>query len=115
MKPNQTLLNIGLARSGRKDLNSLEVVNFLEEATDQSIIDYSVQTSNTERTLVVLLPTEKAPDEFLHALSVVLGQECIAAVDASSGGLAGRLCGPDAAKWAPFNPDFFLTLNGGTL
>ena len=105
-----SLLNIGLARKGRKDLNSLEVVNFLAEATDQSIIDFSVQQSSTEKTLVVLLPTEKVPDEFLHALSVVLGQDCIAALD---GGTSGRLVGP--TPWGDFDISQFLSLKGGVV
>ncbi len=105
-----TLLNIGLARAGKKDLNSIQVMDFLEDITDNTISDFSVQQSSTEKTLVVCLPTAKVPDAFLHALSIVLGQDCIAALD---GGKTGRLCGPK--PWGNFDPSQFLDLKGGSL
>ena len=108
----QTLLNIGLARNGRKDLNSAEVINLLDECFDQSVLDFAVHQSKTEKTLVVLVPTAKVPDDIVYALSVVLGQDCIAAVD---DGKSGRLCGPKAADWSPFNPSYFLDLKGASL
>lgn len=104
----QTLLNIGLARKGKKDLNSLGVIELLEETI--GIIDYAIKQSSTEKTLVALVNTKDVPDAFLYALSVVLGQDCIAALD---DGKSGRLCGP--TPWGDFNSDLFLTLKGASL
>lgn len=104
----QTLLNIGLARKGKKDLNSLEVVSILEETI--GLIDYAIKQSSTEKTLVALVNTKDVPDAFLYALSVVLGQDCIAALD---DGRSGRLCGPK--PWGDFDLSQFLTLNGASL
>ena len=105
-----SLLNIGLAREGKADLNALEVINFLYATI--GIKEYSIQRSATEKTLVVEVLTKDVPDAFLYSLSVVLGQDCIAAVD---GGTSGRLCGPRADKWSPFKAEYFLTLEGASL
>lgn len=66
--------------------------------------------SNTERTLVASL-TKPLTREQLETLSNYLDQDCIAQHD----GIEGQLVGPKAEEWGPFNPDYFLTMDGQPL
>jgi len=103
----KSILNIGLAREGASDLNSAFVIELLEEVLPRGLLNFKVQRSDTEKTLVAEVATQDVPNPLLEALSVVLGQDCIAALD---DGKTGRLVGPRAEAWAPFDSSQFLSL-----
>lgn len=67
----------------------------------------AVHQSNTESTLVAKLDRPLTEKEAV-AVSTALRQEAIAQHD----GKAGELYGPKADAWRPFNPDYFLGLDG---
>lgn len=101
-----TLLNIGLNVNDGSRLTQEQVLAKLDEfeaKVERSVI----YASDTEPTLVIKLtsPMKKAE---LDALSEDLKQEAI--VQAIDG--QGALYGPQAEKWGPYNPEFFLTLDG---
>lgn len=52
-------------------------------------------------------------NQVLHDLSASLQQDCIAVYNPITG--QGELIGPRAAKWGPFNPEFFFLLDGTRL
>lgn len=108
-------LNIGLAREGNsnigvgtalRDLNSLGF----------SILRHAGHTSDTEQTLVVDVvhrgSAQMVGNNLFH-LSQLLGQDCIAVVNEDTGDRT--LIGPRADKWLPFNPAYFLNLDGTRL
>ncbi len=66
--------------------------------------------SDSEYTHIVQLPRELSHRE-LRDLAIVLDQDAIAQWD----GRHGMLAGPRADKWGPFNPAYFLTLDGDRL
>ena len=70
----------------------------------------AIHQSDTESTLVVELDRALLPAEG-QRLAELLKQEAIA----EKHGDSGTLHGPMAEKWGPFNPDFFLKLNGARL
>lgn len=108
----KTILNIGLARKGKSDLNSAFVLEMLDETLPSGVLNHTVRRSSTEKTLIAEVHTTEVPNIYLDGLSVVLGQDCIAALD---GGKTGRLVGPKAAEWGSFDPSQFLTLSGQPL
>jgi len=107
-----SILNIGLAREGHSDLNSAFVLELLEQTLPSGLLDFKVCRSDTEKTVVAKVASNDVPNTFLEGLAVVLGQDCIAALD---DGKVGRLVGPRAEAWAPFQPSQFLTLSGNPL
>ena len=105
----KTLLNIGLAASealGGKPLTHEEVLAALKEA-GADVMGWSEHASDTEPTMVVRLRQPLSP-EAGHKLSEALKQEAIAQL-APHGG---ELFGPMAEAWSPFNPEFFLNMEG---
>jgi hypothetical protein len=113
---NTTLtLNIGLARDGQSNIGvgtALRELNSLGFA----ILAYAGHTSDTEQTLVVQvlhLGDFRDVGNHVYHLSVLLGQDCIAVIDNDDN--EGTLIGPRADKWAPFNPAYFLNLDGTRL
>lgn len=104
-----TLINIGLAsRDGpipaRVALATLSVIGGVAP------LHAAVRQSDTEPTLVAEL---RHPLNASAAYEVArrLNQDAIAQFD----GREGYLYGPNAAAWGPFDPAFFLTLDGGRL
>lgn len=100
------IVNIGLAVTGRAQLNTvLDAVMTLNRA-GIVVMDYRVAESNTEPTFVarVAYLTPLA----IEATAALLNQEAIAVLDESTN--LGELYGPGAEKWKPFNPAFFLSL-----
>lgn len=102
-----TYLNIGLARDGQPDLNLADIVRALSRS-GIGIFSLDCRRSDTEMTAIVTLPGSlgltKADD-----IARWLDQDCIAQYDADSN--TGRLVGPKAEAWGPFNLDYFLFPN----
>jgi len=103
------LINIGLNTndggriSAHLALAALAMLGVRAEAS-------TVATSDTEPTLVASLsrPITKPEGE---RLARALRQDCVAVFD----GVNGQLYGPSAEAWGPFDPAFFLTLDGSRL
>jgi len=108
----KSILNIGLARKGQAELNSLFVWELLIQTLPAGVFNYKTLRSQTEPTLVAEVATDDIPDTFLEGLAVVLGQDCLACLD---DGKTGRLVGPRAADWGTFSGSQFYLLNGNTL
>lgn len=100
-------VNIGLDIPGGGAITPREAINALQ-AAGVDVVDYDVQQSNTEQTLVAKISRSLTPQE-AHDVSVALQQQSIAQIDHRG---VGDLHGPGAAQWRPFNPDYFLTLSG---
>jgi len=119
---NTLLLNIGLNVAGQPPLSVNEALAALK-AERISVMAYAQHNSASEPTLVAQVLLPQAPDtrhaasegDFgaLNRVSLRLKQEAIAfwLPDAR----VGSLVGPEAAKWGPFNPEYFLTLDGRKL
>lgn len=104
------LVNIGLARpDGKPDNTPGEVVAALRMA-GADVSEMQVHKSDTEDTVVARLSHPLTPDQ-AHAVSEALGQEAIAQHVNGQG----ELYGPSAEGWRPFNPDYFLTMDGTRL
>lgn len=100
------LVNIGLDIPGGGKLDPAIALDALKNA---GVTMSKVLQSKSEPTLVAQLQRPLSADE-AHLISLALKQESIAQL---SGGV-GQLHGPSAAKWGPFNPEYFYTLNGKT-
>ena len=108
-------LNIGLAREGQPNLGAGTVLRALA-VNHLAIIAYAGYHSATEPTLVVRAGyngTTQALGNLLYRASAQLDQDCIAVVNDTTG--AQTLIGPRADKWLPFNPAYFLNLDGTRL
>ena len=99
-------VNIGLDIPGGGTLSVDEVLAALT-AAGVKVGQHAVHKSNTEQTVVASLDRALTPEE-AHALSVALKQEAIAQM--SNG--QGELYGPQAENWRPFNPEYFLRMDG---
>lgn len=86
-------------------------------ANEFLIVRDAVLESDTEPTLVAEVTIRNtSPFIFLQLLRRVaeeLDQDCIAVYRELTG--AGSLIGPRAAEWGPFNPEYFLLLDGRRL
>lgn len=108
-------LNIGL--------NTTDGAITIEEARKTlraygfSILREALLESDTEPTLVAEVTTGFATTlavlQLLYQVSEELEQDCIAVYHELTG--AGTLIGPRAAEWGPFNPEYFLLLDGRRL
>lgn len=119
---NTILINIGLNVAGQPPLSLREALAVLM-AERISVMAYAEHQSATEPTLVAHVILPQAPDTrhpasegdltALARVALRLKQDAIAVwlPDAQDG----TLVGPDAAKWGPFNPEFFLALDGRKL
>jgi hypothetical protein len=105
----RNLINIGL-HSNRGGLISVPRALTQIRRLGGRVQRYTVHESDSEPTLVAELAEGIAGDA-LEALSEALEQDCVAYVDS----LGGALYGPKADQWGPFNPAFFLTLDGERL
>lgn len=82
-----------------------------------SIVRDAVHESDTEPTLVavvhLLANNYLIIMQQLHRVAEDLEQDCIAVYHEHTN--AGALIGPRAEEWGPFNPEFFLLLDGRRL
>lgn len=104
-----TLVNIGLDAKGER-LNPRNALAALAVIAGVAATDATIQQSDSEPTLVAELPV---PLNATAAYEVArfLKQDAIAVWD----GRDGHLYGPNATAWGPFDPSFFLTLDGSRL
>lgn len=114
------VLNIGLAREGKSNVGTgtalRELLNLERMSANDELIDYSVQQSETETTVVAIVDIRGNPADVLtkvFRLSQVLEQDCIAMYNLVT--KEGALVGPRAGKWGAFNPEFFLLPDGSKL
>ena len=98
-------LNIGLANPVTGQDNSIDYTLITVTDFVRNITNVAVKQSNTERTLVVDCDTLWGS---MNVLATALDQDCIAVLDNNTG--IGQLYGDKAEAWAPFNPEFFITL-----
>jgi hypothetical protein len=103
------LVNIGLNVEGGAPLTPAAVLDALK-AIGVTVETHEVHESNTEPTVVAKLDRPLTPEE-AHALSVTLKQQAIAQLSDGEGGVHG----PMAEAWSPFNPEFFLLMDGTKL
>lgn len=102
----RNLVNIGLHTNVGGTLTADEALAALR-AKGLKVQESAVHQSNTEPTLVARTDRALTPEEG-DALSSELSQDAIA----QNGPQGGALYGPKADEWGPFNPDFFLDLQG---
>ena len=109
------ILNIGLntadgAITAEQARETLRAYGF-------SILREALLESDTEPTLVAEVATGFATAltvlQLLYQVSEELDQDCIAVYRELTGG--GALVGPRADAWGPFNPEYFLLLDGRRL
>jgi hypothetical protein len=87
-------INIGLANPFTEALKCIRGVQ-----------DVAVRRSATEDTVIIRF--QQAVDN-LTKIATALDQDCIAVYDEDTG--VGELYGDRASEWAPFNPEYFLTI-----
>jgi hypothetical protein len=105
-----TLVNIGLAgRNGQRIAPRIALAT-LAVIAGVAPIAATVQQSDSEPTLVAEL-RQPLTATAAYAVAQHLGQDAIAVFD----GRDGSLIGPNAAAWGPFDPSFFLNLDGSRL
>lgn len=98
-------INIGLANPFTGGLNTVDQT--LAEALKylQGIQDVAVRQSASEPTVIIRF--QRAVDN-LNKIATALDQDCVAVYDDETG--TGELFGERASDWAPFNPEYFLTI-----
>lgn len=122
---NDYTLNIGRQRNDCAALLSWDEVREALKRRELHVMDMVLRQSATEETFVVLVRDSLNPLPYvagrLTGLAAELHQDCIAAIlswarhPAETGDFTGvgvpggGLFGPGAAKWAPYNPEYFLT------
>ena len=102
-------VNIGLDVNDGSKLTLKEVRAALK-AAGVKVQQSKTHQSDTEKTLVAQLDRALTPEEAAQ-LSATLRQDAIAQHTPEGG----ALFGPQAEAWGPFNPKFFLTLEGSRL
>lgn len=109
------ILNIGL--NSPKGAIPAEQARQALRAYGFSILREALLESDTEPTLVAEVATGFATPltvlQLLYQVSEELKQDCIAVYREYT--LGGALIGPRAAEWGPFNPEYFLLLDGRRL
>jgi hypothetical protein len=115
----QVILNIGLARAGKDNLDPAKVERALW-SNGIATLDAKIVESDTEPTLVIRTADITARNEagnkfvdWVYNVSVALEQDCIAAYLPAFN--MGQLIGPRAAAWGEFNPEFFFNIDGQRL
>lgn len=122
---NDYTLNIGRQRNDCAELLSWDEVRKALSDRQLHVMDMVIRQSATEETFVVLVRDSLNPLPYvrhrLTGLAADLHQDCIAGIlswvrhptetgdFAGVGVPGGGLFGPDVAKWAPYNPEYFLT------
>ena len=104
------LLNIGLARDGQENVDPWVALDMAKIVAGVRPVFSVVYQSDTEPTLVIetRLPVQAYR---LNQLAEVLEQDCVAQWD----GKRGELIGPRAEKWLPFDPHYFINVDGTRL
>ena len=109
------ILNIGLNTAD--GAIAVEEARQALAANEFLIVRDAVLESDTEPTLVAEVISPNANPflalQLLRRVADELDQDCIAVYRELTGG--GALIGPRAAEWGPFNPEFFLLLDGRRL
>lgn len=104
------IVNIGLAVNDGTTIKPEHAAAVLRAVGGVRTLLARVEQSDTEPTLVAeITPPLNAAGGY--AVAEHLKQDAIAQWD----GREGQLYGPNADAWAPFNPEFFVTLDGGRL
>jgi hypothetical protein len=115
----QLLVNIGLDIGQNKNALSVEkALSALVGWTHCTLVEHAVHASNTENTLVArIVVADLARFRlFLAAASDACQQDAVVALyESGPDAGVGFLAGPRAEAWSPFNPAYFLTLDGRTL
>lgn len=118
------ILNIGLNTNTGGRITANDVLDALRNIGIE-ITTHAVHTSDTEPTLVAAVNIfDPFFGDAVAQLCEELGQDAIAVwfprpvatngrIDWSKS--PGQLFGPKAAEWGPFNPEFFLQLDGRRL
>lgn len=113
------ILNIGL--NTPDGAIAVEEARKVLRAYGFSILREALLESDTEPTLVAEVATGFATTltvlQLLYQVSEELKQDCIAVYREYTlgGALVGALVGPRADAWGPFNPEYFLLLDGRRL
>lgn len=97
------VLNIGLNVNDGSTISAQAALSALKLA-GAKVLSHTVRTSNTEPTLIAEIETPLSAEK-ATALSRTLKQDAIAQRLADG---TGALYGPQAEKWGPFNPEYFL-------
>lgn len=105
----KTLVNIGLDAKGTR-LHPRNALAALAVISGAAATAATVHQSDTEPTLVAEL-SHPLNATAAYEVARFLKQDAIAVWD----GHDGHLYGPNAASWGPFDPAFFLTLDGSRL
>ena len=106
------IINLGLVSKG-KPLDPAATLASLKGMV-RRVDAHAVHTSDSEATLVAEVRLDvAAPQARLYSLAEAFGQEAVAAYNPAT--KVGYMCGPEAAKWGPFNPSFFVLLDGSRL
>lgn len=110
----RTIINLGLIRSEHSKVapkGPLNVAAVADCLTSLWGRDWKAWThmSDSEPTLVIEVPASVSHATLLR-LAYTFDQDAVAAFDVAKG--EGKLAGPRAYLWGPFNPDFFLTPGG---
>lgn len=100
----KAIINVGLMVGNSGHAHNAQKVTFeITRRLGVKVLRQLYLHSNTEPTLVAELARPLTAQE-LWWLCGRFKQEAIA----QHNGIIGELHGPKAAKWGPFNPDFFL-------
>jgi len=114
----EVVLNIGLARTGKSNLTTLEVLK-AAGAAKVGVCSAEVFSSDTEPTLVCIARLtghdSQENTRAIYKLAETLEQDCIASYARLPIANFGALIGPRAAAWGAFNPEFFIMPDGTRL
>jgi hypothetical protein len=98
-------INIGLDNPVTGTPNTIDYTLIVALDFIRDVQNVAVKQSATERTVVIDFNTIWGS---LNVLSATLDQDCIAVRNNETG--EGTLHGDNAEAWAPFNPEYFLTI-----
>ena len=98
-------LNIGLNNPVFNNENTVEYTLTKAFEFIADVRNVAVKFSATERTVVIDFNIINGS---LNVLAFALDQDCVALRDNETG--EGSLHGDKAEAWAPFNPEYFLTI-----
>ena len=98
-------INIGLDNPVTGQENSVEFTLAKAFEFIADVQNVAVKQSATERTLIVDCNVLWGS---INVLATALDQDCIAVLNNETG--TGELFGDKAEAWAPFNPEYFITL-----
>lgn len=106
------IVNIGLHTEDGKGITRDEAI-FALRALNFKVLEHTVVASDSEPTLVARVTHIGDPRACAHWTAERLRQQCIALWYPAT--QHGDLVGPQASAWGPFNPAFFVLLDGSRL